>query len=250
MKVLIVGYGNMGKEVEKALVSRGHSVAGRIDVSGNADATTLDDKWLSSCDGVIEFSLRDAVLANAQLYATAGVPAVTGTTGCLDLMASISSMVEQHNSSYMYGTNFSLGAHIFFRLAEAASSFVNKIPEYDFMLHEYHHKHKKDSPSGTALSAAERILNASTRKDTIVPSTLDRAILPNELHVSSTRGGAIPGIHTFTLDSDEDTVIIEHSARNRHGFATGAVKALEWLIGRKGFYTVDSFIDEILGGSP
>ena len=248
MNILIVGYGNMGKEVEKALLSRGHKVAGRIDISGTGDAAELNDTWLTKCDGIIEFALSDGVLANAEAYSKAGKPAVVGTTGCFDYLPAIKSMVEQKGGAYLYGTNFSLGAHMFFRLAESAASFVNDLQEYDFMLHEYHHKKKKDSPSGTALTAAERILKASTRKDRAVTTALDRAILPNELHVSSTRGGSIPGIHTFTLDSDADTITIEHSARSRQGFALGAVQALEWLEGRTGFLTVDSFIDDLLGG--
>ena len=248
MRILIVGYGSMGREVEKALLPLGHFVAGRIDISGTGDDTELTPDWLDKCDGVIEFALGDSVIENMGIYARSGKPVVMGTTGWQDRLDEARRIVGENNASFLYGSNFSIGAHLFFMLAEKASSLVDNLPEYDFMLHEYHHKNKKDSPSGTALTAAKRVLSASSRKDTIVTQALDRRIEPNELHVSSTRGGSIPGTHTFTLDSDADTIVIQHSARSRGGFALGAVRALEWLTGKTGFFTAEDFITDMLGG--
>ena len=123
---------------------------------------------------------------------------------------------------------------------------ANAVPDYDIMVHELHHKLKKDSPSGTAITLAEKILANCDRKTKIVTQCLDRRIEPEELHVSSTRGGSIPGIHTMYMDSPADTIEITHSARSRGGFALGAVMAAEWIKGKKGFYSVEDFIKEIL----
>jgi 4-hydroxy-tetrahydrodipicolinate reductase len=151
------------------------------------------------------------------------------------------------NIGYVYGSNFSIGAHIFFRLVALASKLTDGFPEYDIMAYELHHKMKKDSPSGTALSTAKIVLDNSTKKDTIVTEKLDRAIAPNELHVASIRGGEVPGTHTVLFDSAADTIEITHRVRSRNGLALGAVIAAEWVIGKKGFFTIEDFIKETLG---
>ncbi|HAK46527.1 MAG TPA: 4-hydroxy-tetrahydrodipicolinate reductase, partial [Spirochaeta sp.] len=135
-----------------------------------------------------------------------------------------------------------------FILTEKAAALMNSADQYDIMVNEYHHKLKKDSPSGTALTIAEKIINNSDLKSEIVTDRLDRAIEPRELHVGSIRGGAIPGTHTVTLDSAADSIEIKHTARSRGGFALGAVLAAEWLKGKKGFFRVEDFISESLGG--
>ena len=238
----------MGREIEKILLSRGHTIAGRIDPSGNGDHTELSPELTAGADAVIEFALPASIKQNARIYAAAGVPAVVGTTGWDDQRDEVRDIIEKDGGTFLWGSNFSIGAHMLFILTEKAAALMNAAGSYDIMVNEYHHKLKKDSPSGTALTIAEKILNNSDAKTEIVTDRLDRAIKPNELHVGSVRGGSIPGIHSVVLDSDADTIEIKHTARSRGGFAYGAVLAAEWLKDRKGFFRVEDFISETLGG--
>ncbi|MEI8094742.1 MAG: 4-hydroxy-tetrahydrodipicolinate reductase [Spirochaetales bacterium] len=252
MKVLIVGYGRMGHEVESALLQRGHQVVARIDRSpGLGDATELSSELLRSADAAIEFSLPEGVVDNIRSYAQAGVPAVIGTTGWEAHREEARAVVEGNKASLVYGSNFSLGAHLFFRLVGQAAAMIQELPEYDILLTEWHHKLKKDSPSGTALTTASRILASLPRKTSLVTDRLDRAIEPHELHVASVRGGSIPGIHQVLLDSVADTVEITHTARSRSGFALGAVLAAEWLTSTRktGFLSVDEFAQEFFAAT-
>ncbi len=252
MKVLIVGYGRMGHEVEAALVARGHKITARVDRSpGLGDATEISSQMLQSCEAAIEFSLPEGILGNLSSYAAAGLPAVVGTTGWDAQRDEARKLVEGQNSSLVYGSNFSLGAHLFFHLVGEAAGLLKDLPEYDVFVTEWHHKLKKDSPSGTALTTAQRILAALPRKTTVVTERLDRPVEPHELHVASVRGGTIPGIHQVLLDSDADTIEITHTARNRSGFALGSVLAAEWLVRtkRKGFLSVDEFAREFFSAA-
>ncbi|NNM67097.1 MAG: 4-hydroxy-tetrahydrodipicolinate reductase [Spirochaetales bacterium] len=245
MNVLIVGYGRMGHEVETFLRSRNHHVVARVDPTpGVGDATEVSSELLRSSQAVIEFSLPEAVLGHARQYAGVGLPAVVGTTGWESDRAEVRNLVEGYQSSLVWGSNFSVGAHLFFALVEKAASMIADLPDYDIMVTEWHHKLKKDSPSGTALTTAERILKVLPRKKEINSERLDRAIRDDELHVASVRGGAIPGIHSVLLDSAADSLEIRHTARSRSGFALGAVLAAEWLVssGRKGFLSVEDFV--------
>ncbi|WP_319562312.1 4-hydroxy-tetrahydrodipicolinate reductase [Marispirochaeta sp.] len=246
MKVVIVGYGSMGHEVESVLLQRGHKVICRVDPAGNGDAKTVSPDLLREAEGVIEFALPDGILENIRIYSETSVPAVIGTTGWDKLRSQAGDIVKQNKSALLWGNNFSLGANLFFDLVSRAAALINSIEEYDIMVNEYHHKRKKDSPSGTALTIAEKILQNLDRKKVIQPETLNRTIRDDELHVGSVRGGSIPGIHRVTLDSDADTIEISHTARNRGGFALGAVRGLEWLSGKTGFFSVDDFIRDIL----
>lgn len=251
MRVAIVGYGRMGHEVEAVLRERGHEIARIVDpvVAEGADdlyAPAVTREALADCDAVIEFSLPGAVVENIAAYAAAGVPAVIGTTGWLDRLDEVIRSVDGAGAALVYGSNFSIGAHLFFRLASCAGSLVAGIEEYDLLIHEMHHRGKKDSPSGTALSLAKAVMEQVPRKTRMETARLDRAPEPDELHVSSSRGGSIPGTHTLYLDSTFDTIEVRHQARNRGGFALGAVKAAEWIPGRRGVFTVEQFIDELL----
>jgi 4-hydroxy-tetrahydrodipicolinate reductase len=236
----------MGHEIEAVLLARGHGIVARIDEKpGLGDATTPSKEHLREADVAIEFSLSEGVKKNAAIYAEAGLAAVVGTTGWKKDEAEVRGLVEKAGSGYVRGSNFSIGAHIFFALAEEAARLINPFPNYDVMLHEIHHNQKKDSPSGTALTAGERILKGLDRKTKIVTERLDRQILPEEIHIASVRGGTVPGTHTLVLDSLADSIEVTHTARSRNGFALGAVLAAEWIIGKKGFYTVEDFITEI-----
>ena len=234
----------MGREIEKILVSRGHTVSDIVDPV-NSDVKEVSVDILDKADAVIDFSVPSSVEKNCSIYTKGKTPVVMGTTGWEGIREKIKQDVEKSGIGFMWGSNFSVGAHMFFKLVEKAAEMINPLPEYDIMLHEFHHKRKKDSPSGTALTTAKRILDNNKQKTEIVTDALDRQIKENELHVSSTRGGEIPGIHKVLLDSLFDTVEISHSARSRCGFALGAVMAAEWMENKTGFRSVEEFIQEL-----
>jgi len=178
-----------------------------------------------------------------------GCPAVVGTTGWFDHIEAIRPIVENSSAGLVYGSNFSIGAHVFISAARYAASLVASIEEYDLQIHEVHHRKKKDSPSGTALTLARAVLDAVPRKTTIETNRFDREPLDEELHVSSGRIGSVPGTHTLTLDSEADTIEIRHQARHRGGFALGAVLAAEWIRLHPGLHTVEEFVKDLIGGS-
>jgi 4-hydroxy-tetrahydrodipicolinate reductase len=245
----------MGREIARVLDSRGHTVSAIVDpaapeVPGIAVHETLSAKALRGCDVAIEFSLPDAVLANARVYAETGTCAVIGTTGWLDQLRELESIMEGSPAGVVYGSNFSVGAHVFLAAAHYAASLVRNVEEYDLAIEEMHHRRKQDSPSGTALLLAETVMSAVQRKTSIVTERLDRAPAPEELHVSSTRCGSVPGTHTLFMDSEADTIEITHRARSRGGFALGAVLAAEWVTGREGIHPVESFIKDLLRLQP
>ncbi len=248
MRVVIVGYGRMGKEVEAICLERGHTIVCRVDTSESlADVKFLNEATLDGIDGVIEFSLADAVLDHAKLYAQTGTKAVIGTTGWESQKHQVESLIKSSKAALLHGSNFSIGAHIMFKLSAMAASLIKDLSDYDIAVHEVHHNKKVDSPSGTALSIAERIIEKLPRKKVVQSNSLNRPIAPEELHVSSARLGSIAGIHTVLLDSAADSIEITHTARSRRGLALGSVLALEWLQGKQGFFRVEDFIDEKLG---
>jgi 4-hydroxy-tetrahydrodipicolinate reductase len=249
MRIAIVGYGSMGREIERVLLDRGHEVSARVDpVLKTADSAALTEDIARRSDAAIEFSHAEAVMDNARAYARFGLNAVVGTTGWYARLEELAKIVSGSPIGYLYGSNFSIGAHLFFALVAAATELSNPCPEYDLMGWEVHHKRKKDSPSGTALTISRVITGASNRKKKVVTERLDRAPAADELHFASVRGGEVPGTHTVLLDSAFDTIELTHRARSRGGFALGAVRAAEWLQGRKGVFEVNDFIRDILGG--
>jgi 4-hydroxy-tetrahydrodipicolinate reductase len=246
MKVILVGYGQMGRQVEEICKLRSHTVVARVDPF-TGDCKELKAEVAARGDVAIEFSVPQTAVQYAELYGRLKVNAVVGTTGWYDKVEEVRKKILAAGSAYLYGSNFAIGAHIFFRLVAEATRLVNPVPDYDIMGYELHHKRKKDSPSGTALTTAKTILENSKTKKTILTEKIDRAIRPEELHFASVRGGEIPGTHSVLFDSAADTIEITHRARNRGGLALGAVMAAEWLSGKKGFFTIDDFIREIMG---
>jgi 4-hydroxy-tetrahydrodipicolinate reductase len=247
MRIAIVGYGSMGREVEKVLLERGHEVTARIDPAhAGADGTRITEEIARRSDMAIEFSHADAVLENARAFARFGLSAVSGTTGWYDKLDELRAIIEASKIGYLFGSNFSIGAHLFFALVAAATELANPCPEYDIMGWEVHHRRKKDSPSGTALTIARIITGQSERKKKVVTERLDRAPAADELHFGSVRGGEIPGTHTVLLDSTFDTIELTHRARSRGGFALGAVRAAEWLAGKRGVFEVNDFVKSLL----
>lgn len=248
MNTVIVGYGRMGRLIEEVLVKRGHTVICRVDSEGTGDVRELNSTVLQGADGVLEFALAEGITRRIRIYAASALPVVIGTTGWA---------VEEGRTAYgnssgalLRGTNFSLGAHLFFRLTAVAARLVNPVEEYDVGLTEFHHTGKADYPSGTAVTAAEGILAELDRKKRIVKDLPQSGpIAPDALHVAAVRIGAVPGIHEMRIDSMADFLTIRHEARNREGFALGAVRGLEWLQGKTGWHEAEDFFDDLLNGT-
>jgi 4-hydroxy-tetrahydrodipicolinate reductase len=232
MRIALIGYGKMGREIEAAAISQGETIAKTFDIGNPVDVASLAD-----VDVCIEFSTPQTVLQNIRVALEAKKDIVVGTTGWYEQVPEIKKLVK--DSGLLYSPNFSIGVNIVFRLAKAAAEMMNKQAQYDPYIHELHHNQKMDSPSGTALKLADILLSQIDRKKTIQGQALDRRIKPEELHVSSTRVGTFAGTHTVGFDSDADLIEITHTAKTRRGFALGAVRAAQWLKGKKGVFTMD-----------
>ena len=254
MKVVLVGYGRMGVVLERIINNRKHEVVCRVDALGNGDTRVLAIETLKDAEGIIEFALPDGILERIRIYAESGLPVVIGTTGWDDSAGKARNIFENcmvsgngSVASLLRGNNFSLGAHLFFRMTAFAAGLINKAEEYDVSLLEHHHSKKADYPSGTAITAAEGVLASLDRKTHILRDLPDAPIPPEALQVASVRTGSIPGIHEMRMDSPADFLTIRHEARSRGGFALGAVRGLEWLSKKKGWHEAEEFIDDLLG---
>jgi 4-hydroxy-tetrahydrodipicolinate reductase len=273
MKVILAGYGKMGRLLEAKLAERGHSVIAAVDpfftapsaASGAASGAhapskiqiypALKDalngesgKSLKDADAVIEFSHPNAAVENLLFLAGEKIPVVTGTTGWYDKLPEVSRAVDAAGASLVWSSNFSLGVNLFYRVAAFAAKLADPFKEYDVAGFETHHNNKADSPSGTAKTLVDKVPKQMTRKKKAVYQTLDRKPEADEIHYASLRVGSVPGVHSLIFDSAADTIEIVHTARNREGFAAGAVLAAEWLTAEKrtGVFTVDDVLADIL----
>ena len=232
MKIALMGFGKMGKEIDAAAREQGEVIARVFEIDNPVKAQDLAD-----VDICIEFSTPQSVLPNIRAAIQAKRDIVVGTTGWHQHLDEIKNTVR--DSGLLYSSNFSLGMNIFLRLTRRAAELMNRAPEYDPYIHESHHRHKVDSPSGTAISLAKILIDGIDRKKEILSKPPEGAIKPEMLHVSSTRAGMIAGIHTVGFDSEADSIELRHVAKGRRGFALGALAAARWLHGRKGVYTMD-----------
>jgi len=262
MKIILVGYGKMGRLLEARLADNGNQVLAVVDpccpqtIGGGVPVyASLEDalkgepgKSLKDADAVIEFTKPGAAAGNLLFLAKEKIPTVTGTTGWFDKLPEISRAVTDAGSSLIWASNFSLGVNLFFRIAATAATLIDPFAEYDVAGFESHHNKKADSPSGTAKVLVERVLEKMTRKNKAVYDMLDRPPAADEIHCASVRIGAVPGTHSIFFDSSADTIEITHTARSREGFAAGAVLAAQWLTEKKrtGVFTIDDALSEIL----
>lgn len=260
MRFLLCGYGRMGHEIEAVALQRNHDIVARIDPQAHgadypslgafADATAGAGGTTpgNAAEAVIDFALPEGILDRIRYYTENKVPAVVGTTGWEDQREEARRIVERFGAALVWASNFSIGAQLLFRMVAHAAKLAEPFDGYDVFVHEVHHRQKVDSPSGTALSLAERILQNVTRKSRILTETAHRKVEPEELHVTSTRGGLNPGEHRVIFDSPADSIELVHRARNRSGFAMGAVVAAEWVTKKSGFLTIDDLFDDLLEG--
>lgn len=228
----------MGKEVEIAAKTQNLEISRIIDINDNISEIDFDADEI-----VIDFTNADAFMKNLPLYAEKGVNVVTGSTGWYDREDEVRKIVEDNNIGFLYASNFSIGVHLFWNILHHASALMNKA-NYDAMGYELHHKGKKDSPSGTALTTGKILLEHLDAKDTLMTETLHRQIKDNELQFSSIRGGDVYGTHKVLFDSFADTIEVNHIAKNRSGFAEGSVETAKWLQDKKGFYTIEDYLKE------
>ena len=238
----------MGRAAHKVALERGHDVPVIID-PGAEEATCKNlsvETLKGAVDVAIDFSRGDAVLENARICAEAGVNLVVGTTGWYEKMEEVRKIVA-NKIGFLYSSNFSIGVNLYFKIVEEAARLVNAFDEYDVWGHEIHHYNKADSPSGTAKTLEKILLKNIKRKTAVVEDKLDRRREMNEIHFSSVRGGLVNFGHTVGFDSPADRILITHEARCRDGYALGAVKAAEWLVGKKGFFGMEDFLGGVLG---
>ncbi|MDR1581774.1 MAG: 4-hydroxy-tetrahydrodipicolinate reductase [Prevotellaceae bacterium] len=234
MKIALIGYGKMGRTIEHFALERGHSITVRIDKDNTED---IYSNAFKSSDIAIEFSMPGTAFNNVSTALTLGVPVVCGTTGWFDKLDKVKQLCEKQKLVFIYSSNFSLGVNIFFYINQKLAEVMKNYPEYGISIEEIHHVHKKDAPSGTAVTLAEDILNQIN----LGKWSLEKE--KNSLHISAVREGEVPGTHSVMYEDNIDSITIRHEAKSRDGFALGAVIAAEFAQGKQGFYTMK----EVLG---
>lgn len=246
MRIALIGYGRMGRLIKAIAEERGHFVRTIDPQAEGADFAEIDGAALDGIDVCIDFSHPGCALANIDRISAFGRSLVMGTTGWYGKLEEVRQMIAARGSGFLYASNFSIGVNAFTRIVRRAAALFNRIDAYDVGGIEYHHRKKADSPSGTAQSLGQALLAEIERKSKLVYDIIDRPIAPEELHFASVRCGAIPGTHEIVFDSEADTISLRHTARNRQGFAYGAVLAAEWLHGKRGFFTIDDLMADLL----
>lgn len=245
MKIALIGYGKMGKEIERIALSRGHEIVCIIDINNRQD---FDSDAFRSADVAIEFTAPSVAYGNCIEAFRQEVKVVSGSTGWINEHREEMKSLCDEGKTLFWSSNFSLGVAIFSAVNKYLARIMNDFPNYDVSMVETHHIHKLDAPSGTAITLAEGILENLDRKDKWVMGTLtapDGTVsgttecAPNELPVSAVREGEVPGIHTIKYESEADSIIITHDAKNRKGFALGAVLAAEYTATHTGFLSMN-----------
>ena len=236
MKIALLGYGKMGKEIEKIALSKNHTISFIADLA-NKDYSFTE---LKNADVAIEFSQPDAVLSNIDKCFQANLPVVVGTTGWYNEFEKIQERCLSQNQTLFYATNFSVGVNIFFEVNKQLAKLMNPHAEYEVDMEEIHHIHKLDSPSGTGITLANGIIENLDRK---TAWTENEHATADEVKINAKRMGEVPGTHTVNYSSSIDKITITHEAKNRIGFASGAVLASEWLVGKKGVFTMKHLLN-------
>ncbi len=226
MKIALLGYGKMGKVIERIALERGHEIVLRKSSQDNFDG-------LKNADVAIDFSVPSSAVCNISECFATNIPVISGTTGWLEKYDEIVSLCSEKNGAFIYGSNFSLGVNIFFELNDYLAKMMANLNQYKVTMEEIHHTQKLDAPSGTAISLANGIIENSAYESWTLDSPKE-----NQIHIEAKRIENIPGTHSIFYDSEVDQIEIKHTAHNREGFAIGAVIAAEWLIGKKGVFTM------------
>jgi 4-hydroxy-tetrahydrodipicolinate reductase len=236
MKIALIGYGKMGKMIEQIALSRGHEISFRIDVDNMDDFEKMN---ASNTDVAIEFTTPHTAYDNVSKCMNNGVRVICGSTGWNDKLTEANKLCLEKGLAFLWTSNFSIGVNIFFKINQFLAQLMNKAEGYEPSIKEIHHIHKKDAPSGTAITLAEGILNNYNNKDgwTLAPTDNNKF-----LAISAERTGEVPGTHIIKFESEEDYIEISHCAKNRKGLALGAVVAAEFIQNKKGVFTMDDVL--------
>ena len=231
MKIALLGYGRMGKEIEKIALSRGHEIVIKKDVDNKIDITLADV--------AIDFSIPTSAFNNITDCINNNVPVISGTTGWLEKYEDAVALCKEKNSAFIYASNYSLGVNIFFELNKQLAKMMRSLEDYNISMEEIHHTKKLDAPSGTAITLAEGIIENSAKDNWELGDKTSEENIP----IMAKRIPEVPGTHSVWYDSEVDSIEIKHTAHNRKGFALGAVVAAEWIIGKKGVFTMKDVLN-------
>jgi 4-hydroxy-tetrahydrodipicolinate reductase len=231
MKIALLGYGKMGQVIEKIALQRGHEIVLRKAIEDTFDG-------LENADIAIDFSAPEAAVANISTALKLGIPVISGTTGWLSEYENMVQLCQEKNTAFISSSNFSLGVNIFFELNEYLAKIMSKFDAYKVVIEEIHHTQKLDSPSGTAISLANGIIKNSTYENWTLENPMSKDIVIDAKRIEN-----VPGTHTVSYNSDVDLIEIKHLAHNREGFALGAVIAAEWILGKKGVFTMKDVLN-------
>ncbi len=231
MKIALLGYGKMGKVIERIALERGHEIVLKKDEFNSYDG-------LSNADVAIDFSVPSAAVDNITSCFHTNVPVVSGTTGWLEHYDDMIALCQEKKGGFISSSNFSLGVNLFFELNDHLAKIMAPYNSYSVDMEEIHHTQKLDAPSGTAISLAKGVIENSKYTNW----TLDKPA-ENEIHIEALRIADVPGTHTVTYSSEVDSIEIKHTAHNREGFALGAVIAAEWLAGKQGVFTMKDVLN-------
>ena len=232
MKIALLGYGKMGKVIEKIAISRGHEITLKID----KDSLPYD---ITTVDVAIDFSMPSAAVENISMALNNGIPIISGTTGWLSEMGTVKALCDSKNGAFIYASNFSLGVNIVFELNKNLAKMMKNLTNYQVAIEEIHHTEKQDAPSGTAISLAEAVLENSAYEAWELAPATD----VNKIEITAKRQPNVPGTHTLSYNSKIDRISLRHTAYNREGFGLGAVVAAEWIIGKTGVYTMKDVLN-------
>lgn len=244
MNIALLGYGKMGRLIEKFALQRGHHIHLIVDENNRADISVAD---LEGADVAIDFSQPEAAVDNIGLCFEANLPIVVGTTGWYNQLDDVKKRCLDGNKTLMYGSNFSIGVNVFFHINRLLATVMNPYKQYDVQVEEIHHTQKLDAPSGTAITIAEGIIKNTDSKAEWINNLVGEGeeIIPKsqQLLIESHRIDDVPGTHTVLYSSEVDQIEFKHTAHSRAGFALGAVVAAEWIAGKTGFYQVNEMFN-------
>ena len=236
MNIAIVGYGKMGKEIEQIALDRGHHILLKIDENNINSITPHDFKDI---EVAIEFTMPESAFSNISLCLDNNIPVVSGTTGWLHKIDDVITRCNKEGKTFFYASNFSLGVNLFFKLNEHLAKMMNKFPDYNVIIEETHHTQKLDAPSGTAITLANGLIENIDRKNLWEK---ENSGSNDSIAVKSFREGNVPGNHKVIYDSSFDKIVIEHDAKSRKGFALGAVLSAEFIVDKKGYFTMNDLL--------
>lgn len=242
MRIALIGYGKMGREIEELAISKDHTIGLKISIDNLEDFTSEN---LNLCDVAIEFSSPEAAEKNLNKCFDAGVPVVCGTTGWYQNLERVMAKCAEHKGALLYSSNFSIGVNIFFAANRYLARLLNKYPEYNISIEEIHHTQKLDSPSGTAITLAEQTISLIERKknwelSNTIKSDSNRS---ESIEISALRMEDVKGTHTIKYQSEIDTIELKHEAHSRKGFAAGAILAAEFIFNKQGIFTMKDVLN-------